>query len=463
MALIDWLNSWDESKSIDWNQAKLVNWYLQANKRGKLPLAAYPTPGTTLFSSNSGSSCRGGFVYNEVPYVVIDSKLYSIASDGTKTELGTLTTSTGHLGMNKWAAITNQIIVIDGAHGYHYNTQTATFTQISDVDFPNTATSITAQDEYFLVSQPNSPTVTYSDISNGLSWNALNIIQKNRIAGNVTGVVASHGQVLFIAKDNIEPYFNSGAPFERSQDSLLYVGSQYVETCCVASDASVLMMVDQKGGGVRVVYAKQDQYASISDTIDYKLKTITTKSDAFAYIYEQEGQEFYVLTFPTLGITLVYNITTQSWHEMQSYVASAYTRHISNFIISCYGKIIIGDYQSGNLYYLDSDVYTENNTAIKRQLTTYPFYSEGKQVTGSRLEILFETDVGSNGVVDVSISKDSGHTFVARDSLTIGNAGTRTYLDRLGSSRQWVFHCETTMTNKCIMMGAIGDFRVGVN
>jgi len=212
--LIDWLNSWDVSKSIDWNQAELTNWYLQANKRGKLPLAAYPTPGTTLFSAGSGSSCRGGFKYNDILYVVIDNKLYSVTNTGTKTELGTLTTSFGHLGKNKWASITNQIIVIDGSHGYHYDTSTLTFTQISDVDFPNNATSITAQDDYFFLSKPNSPVVTYSDLSNGLSYNALNIIQKNRIASNVTGVVSVHGQVNFIGSDSIEPYFNSGAPFD---------------------------------------------------------------------------------------------------------------------------------------------------------------------------------------------------------------------------------------------------------
>lgn len=462
--IIDWLNSYDPSKSIDWNQATLTNWYLVANKRGKLPLAAMPTPGTTLFASSAGTVVRGGYVYNNILYVVIDNKLYSVASTGVKTELGTLTTSSGHLGKNKWATITDQLIVIDGAHGYHYNTSTAIFTQIVDVDFPGTATSITAQDDYFLVSKPNSPIVTYSDISDGLSWNALNIVQKTRVASDVTGVVAVHGQIHFIGPTSIEPYFNSGAPFERSQDSLLYVGTDYIETYCMASDASVFFLSKQAGGGPFIAQAKGDQAVPVSSSIDYQLKQLTTLSDAFSYIYRQEQQEWYCITFPTDMKTFCYDLTTSSWHARESYVSGVYRNHRASFVDACYSKIIMGDLYSGNLYYLDTDVYTEAGTAIRRTLVTYPFYQESKYVTGNRLIVEFETGVGSNSDVDVSFSKDNGHTYVTfTPTRNIGvTYGARSLLfDRLGSARQWNFKVQTTMTDKCIMLGAVGDFRVG--
>lgn len=458
--LIDWLNSYDKSKSPDWNQAQLINWYLVANKRGKLPLAAMPTPGTVLFSSGSGSSNRGGYEYNDILYTVIDNKFYSVDSSGVKTELGTLNTSTGRV---KMANITNQINIIDGTNGYNYNTNTTTFSVISDVNFPDTATSITAMDDYFLVSRPNSPIVNYCDVSDGLTWNALNIFQKNRIAQNVVAVKALHGQIWVCGGTSIEPYFNSGAPFERSQDSILKIGVVNADTMCAASDSSMYMLAKQSGGGFRVVQAKQDQFGSVSDFISADLKNITTVSDAFAYIYEQEEHEFYVLTFPTNGLTFCYDITTQSWHGRQSFVAGNYTRHISNWAVGCYNKVIIGDYQSGNLYAMDSNVFTEDSIPIRRKLITYPFYSEGKNITGNQLQVLFESGVGTGSLVDVSFSKDDGHTFISfSPTRDIGTEfGTRALLyNRLGASRSWQFQVQTTMITKPIMYGAVGDFKV---
>lgn len=458
--LIDWLNSYDKSDSPDWNQAQLVNWYLIANKRGKLPLAAFPTPGTTLWSAGAGSVGRGGIKYNSIAYVVIDNKFYSVGSDGTKTERGTLNTSTGRV---RFAKITDQIIMIDGTNGYHYVPSTTTFTTITDVDFPDTATSITAMDEYFLVTQPSSPIITYSDISDGLSYNALNIFQKNRIAENAIGVKAIHGQIMVCGETSIEPYFNSGAPFERSQDSILNIGISNIDTLCASSDSSLYGLAEQEGGGYMIVQARQDQFGEVSENIRDDLNALTTISDAFAYIYKQKMHEFYVITFPTDAKTFVYDITTQSWHERQSYIGSAYTRHISNFCISCYNKIIIGDYQSGNLYTMDTEVYTEADTPIRRKLRTYPFYSEGKYITGHKLEVLFESGVGADSDVDVYFSKDDGHTFTAfSPTRDIGASyGVRSLLfDRLGSSRSWQFEVITTTVNKAIMLGAVGDFAV---
>ncbi len=451
--IIDWNNSYDKSDSPDWNQAQLVNWYLIANKRGKLPLAAFPTPGTTLWSSGSGSVGRGGIKYNSVAYVVIDNKFYSVTSNGTKTERGTLTTSTGRV---KFAKITDQIIMIDGAHGYHYVPSTTTFTQISDADFYNTATSITAMDEYFLFTKPNSSVILYSDISNGLSYNALNIFQKNRVAENAVGIKALHGQLWVCGETSIEPYFNSGAPFERSQDSVLNIGVSNIDTMCASADSSMYFLAEQSGGGYMIVQAKQDQFGPISENIRDDLKVLTTVSDAFAYIYQQKDHEFYVITFPTDHKTFVYDCTTQSWHERQSYISGQYTRHISNFCISCYNKVIIGDYQSGNLYTMDTSVYTEAG------LVTYPYYSEGKYIAGNKLEVLFESGVGTS-LVSIYFSKDDGHTFTAfSPTRDIGSAyGARTLLfDRLGMSRSWQFKVITTMTTKPVMLGAVGDFAV---
>lgn len=462
--IIDWLNSWDKTKSPDWAQAELTNWYLVANQRGKLPLAAMPSPGALLFSSNAGSVWRGLHRYNSILYGVLDNIFYKILSDGTLVALGVLSTSTGRV---RFAHITNQIVMIDGTKGYHFAVNTVTFQIIPDPDFLGNANSITSQDEYFIVNNPGTPFITYSDISNGLSWNALNLLQKNGMAQNVTAVKSIYPYIWIFGESSMEPYFNSGTPFERDNTGTLKVGilAEAADTVALCTD-SMFFLAANESGGYQVMRAKPGSAVSVSHNISYQLKQVTDLTDAFGYVYLQEDMEFYCLTIPSISTTFNYNITTQSWNKQESLISASYTRHIANCYTFCYGKQIIGDFQSGNLYYMDTDTYTENGTRIRRTLVTYPFYKESLNITGNRLIVEFETAVGTDAQVDISFSKDNGHNYTLfTPSRSVSNTpGKRALIyDRLGSSRQWNFKVQTTMTGKCVMLGAIGDFRVGVN
>ena len=199
--------------------------------------------------------------------------------------------------------------------------------------------------------------------------------------------------------------------------------------------------------------------------IDYQISTFTTISDAQAYVHEHEGHEFYVITFPTAGRTFAYDSTTDTWHERQSYISGQYTRHISNCHASCYGKSIVGDYQSGKLYYYNATNYTENDVAIRRIIVTHPFYKEGKQMTCPRLQLEFETAVGSSPEFDLAVSKDGGHTFSTKSpTKNLGSTtdyGKRIYWDQLGLARQWSFKLTTTMTSRFVLLGAIARFNIG--
>jgi len=461
MATIDFLNSWDKTKSVDWAQAELTNWYLQGNKRGKLPLAAYPCPGTSVFSAGTGTSWRGLYEYNGVLYGVLDSTFYSIGSDGTKTTLGTLSTSSGRV---RFANITDQILLVDGTAGYLFIVSTSSFSAISDVDFPFTTTSITAQDEYFIAAVPGTPRVVYSDISDGTSWNALNLLQKSGISQNVIAVKSLYPYIWFIGTTSLEPYFNSGAPFERDNTGVLRIGmpTNAVDTVAV-STTSMFFVSKNASGGIQIIQAQPGNFASVSTEISYQLKQVTDLTGSFAYTYMQEDNEYYTVTFPASNLTFDYNITTKSWNKRESYVGGQYTRHIGNCYAFCYNKQIIGDYQSGNLYYMDSDAQTENGTAIRRTLVTYPFFKDTKYITIDRLIMESESGVGNNSTIDLYLSTDGGHTFNQRSpSRTIGTTyGARSLLyDRIGSARQWVFKVQTTMTDKCILLGATGDYRV---
>ena len=64
-----------------------------------------------------------------------------------------------------------------------------------------------------------------------------------------------------------------------------------------------------------------DEYARAHpiESLIQSIRETSTIADAIGFTYTQRGHKFYVLTFPTGGLTLVYDIAQGLWHERQSY------------------------------------------------------------------------------------------------------------------------------------------------
>lgn len=464
--LLDFLVNYFKTKSIDNNQSELVNWYLVDDKgKGKYQVVAYPSPGLSAFNSGSGSVVRGCISFQGIAYAVVDNQFYSYTSNGTRTSRGTLNTSTGIV---RIAAIYNQINILDGSAGYNYNTGTTTFTEITDVDFIDAATDITAQDGYFLYTKPNSREYFLSDNGDGLAYTSTNFNTVIGDANLLVGLVSSHREIFLLGTDNIEVHFNSGAtpvPFERREGILVEWGCA-AKNSIAKGDNTFFFLGQKKNGGYTVI--RMDGYNAVPISnrgINNQISAMTSKSDAQAYTYSQDSHEFYVLTFPTDGITFTYDMTTDTWHKRESLVSAAYTRHMSNCHMFCYGKNLVGSYNSGTIYEMSNTVYTEAGTAIRRTLVTHPFYNEGKYVFVDRLQTDWETGVGTAPQVTLYKAPDGGHTFTSVSALSLGASSTdyghRVYWDRLGAERQFVFKLQTTMTDKCILLGAVANIHLG--
>jgi hypothetical protein len=173
---------------------------------------------------------------------------------------------------------------------------------------------------------------------------------------------------------------------------------------------------------------------------------------------------FYVLTFPTGGKTFVYDLTQKLWHERQSTVSGVQQQDIGNTHCFAYGKSLIGDSTTGNVYYLDETNFQENGTAIQRTIVTPPAYNEGKKIYVDKLQIDTETGIGSNLTMNVNISYDSGHTFTNQLTGTIPQNGGRMFWRRLGYTQNGIcIQLQTTMNANCILIGATAEVRQGDN
>lgn len=114
---INILNIPAPDKSTTQNVAQCINMYLQPDDaNGRYPIVAYPTPGLTTWTTGI-SPIRALYEHHNTLYAVGGNTVYKIASDGTKTTLGTIGTSSGFA---KIRGINQQLLIIDGSAGYVY-------------------------------------------------------------------------------------------------------------------------------------------------------------------------------------------------------------------------------------------------------------------------------------------------------------------------------------------------------
>jgi hypothetical protein len=75
--------------------------------------------------------------------------------------------------------------------------------------------------------------------------------------------------------------------------------------------------------------------------------------------YQQDGHEFYVLTFPTADKTWCYDVTTQLWHRRASRDAQRLHRERTNCAAFFQGLNLFGDYSRGLLYEASLSAFTD--------------------------------------------------------------------------------------------------------
>jgi hypothetical protein len=462
---INFLNEYYKNRAEDQNASTLVNLYLEEDKaQGKNAVVAFPTPGLTAFNAGSGSIVRAATEHRSVAYAVVDNKFYSYSVAGVRTQLGTLNTSTGSCTIS---TISNQIMIIDGTYGYNYNTNSNIFGVIVDADFPASPIALTALDEIFYVSSDNSAAVYGSDIADGTSWSALSFGSKTG-SDYVEALVTNKELVYVLGTYTSDTWYNAGsATFSLETVGL---GGFFNYGCAAVGSVAkgmdtVLFLAQCPSGGKEVVMMEQYTPKQISSrAINYQINQLSTTSDAIGYCYKKSGHEFYVITFPTAAVSFMYDLTTGVWSELQSYVSAAYTRHLSNCYMYCYGKHLVGAYNSGGIYALDDAVYQDAGAQIKRQIVSPPGYMEGKKVYCDKLQIDLETGVGSNLTVTLDVSKDSGRTYTTTYTGTIPTSGGRLFWNRLGMTQNaFVFRLTYTDNSKFCVLGAYSELRTGIN
>jgi len=390
----------------------------------KSPYVLDSFPGLKLFATIAGNADRGMLEHQETLYKVSETKLYSVASDGVETELGTIPGA----GRCILEGIGSNVVIVTGGVAYEWDGATVTTGTDGDFETPNSAAHLNNQMLY----DGDGGRFVSSDVGVALTINGLNYATAESNADDLLRVYVFAQIAYMLGRKSTEPWRNTGfgkPPFRRIEGGIIPVGLGAIYS--VANDDEFMYMLGDDNS-VYAISGTTEQVIS-TDVINREISRYSTIDDAIGWCMNLEGTWMYCLTFPVEGVTWIYPKRGE-WFEWS--FGSAGKRTISNSYAYAHRKHLVGDYTSGNIYELDFDTFedTENNEPIIRIRDTGPlhgglFKRPGKKIRMNRFELIVETGVGllsgqgQDPVIMLSFSDDNGNTFGTESWGRIGKLG----------------------------------------
>jgi hypothetical protein len=460
-----------QARSLNADSQRAVNCFLEMdNASPRAPVALYGTPGLTLRFTLPTGPVRGCIQDFGSTWWVGGNTVYRVLPDYTIQTIGTIGTSSGRVSM---AFSGTQIIIVDGSAGYIL-TATAVL-PITDGEFPNGVTRATFQDNYFAVAGDTSGRFYISDLADGRNWDGLDFASGEGSPDNTIGIISDHGELWLFGDNSAEPWTNTGNPdfpFQRATNAFIEAGTAAGDSICKLDNSLFWYGQDDRGAGIVWRMTGYTPVRVSNHAVEKAIQSYTTTSDAFAYSFQMEGHSFYVLTFPTEDATWVYDVATQQWFEWLWRDPNLNTlhRHRSNCHVSYGGEHLVGDWETGEVYALDFNSYTDNGDAIIRLRTAQTMEAEQKRLFYASLQVDMETGVGlavgqgSAPLVMLRFSDDGGHTWSDIKTASVGAAGQyggRAMFRRLGAGRNRTWELSMTDPVKFAVFGAVANVGKG--
>jgi hypothetical protein len=478
---IDLIGGSYENRYKDWNSQRCVNWFpkmADGKESDKTQKMLVPRPGLSQHANCTGDAVRGLFTARtrtqERLFAVVGTALYEIFYDGSTASIGALTGMATGSRSKVYMALNGagELMLQDTMAAYIFDLDTNLLTKISSIDY-NAATTLDYADGYFIVSGQDGR-VHFSDLNDGFTWPGLNFFTPTFKPDGVRAVVASREEIYCFGDETIEVYINDGStPFIRQSRTSMYYGLTARDSVSV-HQAGVFFLGKSSMGGSEV-YMMGQNYAVTpisSPAISQRLNAAGSLEDAEGFVMNsKDGHIFYHLHLPALETTLVYDVTTQLWHERQSRRPFPYSNGSTAddmFRGRCFatfkGMNLFGDWHSGKIFKEDSTVATDDLLVRLLKRTSSVFHNERKYISVYSLEFDMNagqsaktTGQGSAPVMTLRYSIDGGNTFEPEEMIALGNLGEYDYrvqTHNMGTARDWVISFEISDPLDIVVMQA---------
>jgi hypothetical protein len=258
------------------------------------------------------------------------------------------------------------------------------------------------------------------------------------------GMCVDHRTVLMFGTRTSEAYVDAGntteSPFSSAPDGFMQLGCHPQGGYTVAlQDQSVFWLANdltvRRRNGQTPVRVSNSGIESVLELNKENL------AGCYAMTPTIGGHPLWILNIPLASRTLVYDCLTTEWFELESLDNNlGYWRPLCAY--NAQGLQLVGDSQSSQIGYLDASTFTEFTQPMRARITTQSIYDKHNRITTDRVELVVTCGEGTSLTTGANVtlykSKDSGATYTARQTKSLGAQGqrqARAYWTNLGQQR----------------------------
>jgi len=456
------------SRSKPVSAQRTRNLYPEVDQSSENIISLVPFPGLKPWGTTGTGQSRGVCVYNNELYAITEGALYKVDDLGSPTSIGSISGS-GRCNLEE----DNSKLIIATGSSKPYSYDGTNLTLGTDSDLANSSTVSYIRNR--VVYDGNNADAIFADLGNALSVDSSNVTSVDTKPGDVLAVRAFKDQLFVFGEDFITPYYNSGVgnpPYSVIQNATeTELGLGAIHSVATGPRGMYFLGSDNQPYKITGIQAEPIGNPSIGQAI----QSYSTKANAYGICFNFNNDFFYMLTFPG-------NATWMFCERSGMWVNLAYQQdgdpHLAYDYAYCYGKHLVSDRLSGNIYELDFDTFTDNGQSIDRQRDTIKisgksFGVPGKEIFMDKLELVVETGTGiisgqgSNPKVMMSFSDDGGKTWSPEQWAEFGAMGSFAYSNNptwqdLGSFYERQFRFRVSDPVKFVIVSANAEVSVGV-
>jgi hypothetical protein len=447
------------SQSPNIANEEAINVYCEQpqTQSAKTPIALLLCPGKKMFTTLPEGSVPFLFTVNGRSFAAA-ANLWEIGLPGGPVNRGAL----GATPLSPTSIITNQtqLLILNNGNLYVLTLATNAFAAVNMAQFNGPVSQIDSADGYGIATIQNSHTFQVSKLEDFSTWSGLDIATISLFPDNIVSMIADHREIWFFSGKKTQVYYDGGAGFPvfiPIQGAYLEDGAAAKNGAVRADNSIFWIAADERGQGVAKRANGYNGDRISTHAVEYAWQKYPTIADAVAWSYQENGHVFVAWYFPTANVTWAYDIATGLWHKRGlwnvpagSYSADRAMCHTENF-----GKHLVGDPFSGNIYELSSQFFDDSGSPLRWLRRAMMPWKDNKWVYFPEVEFDVEPGLASirdgndaNGnpkfrepQVMMRISRDGGKTFGNTFLLKCGKLGE--YLRRarkvmLGRARKGV-------------------------
>lgn len=357
MARIGFCSGSYASQSLSADAQLTMNLYAEKveSGSGKSDVVLYPSPGLAIAYQLSDTPVRGVWQVQtpnavQRAFAVAGSSLFELLSNGTSVNRGAIPNDGKPVSL---ASSAIQLMIASGGQGYCFtlatNALTGPIANIAGVS------QVGYTDGYFTASIGTSAQIFVSNPLDGTTWPGGQSAIVSVFPDNIVSMIVDHREICLLGWKQSQCYYDSGNtfPYDVIPGGYAEQGSAATFGAVKADNTVFWIGQDERGNGIAWRAQGYTPQRISTHAIEFAWQGYSTVSDAEAYSFQDQGHTFIHWYFPTANKSWRYDVATGLWHEVGFWQNGAFAAHRSRCHMLAFGKHLVGDPLSGNIYQMN--------------------------------------------------------------------------------------------------------------